>query len=67
MSAKPQFQSPDDLLPSVDYPPAIEQAVKPELKVVSETPPPAVPRATPGDPLAAIKAMSEEEKIALFS
>ena len=67
MSAKPQVLSPDDLLPSVDYPAPFEDTVEHELKIINGTPAPAVQRATASNPLAAIKAMSDEEKIALFS
>jgi hypothetical protein len=55
------------LLPSVDYPAPFEQAVEAELKVVSSTHPSAAQRAKASDPLSAVNALSEEEKIALFS
>lgn len=57
----------DELLPSVDYPAPFEQPAEPELKVVSSAPANPLARAKASDPLHAVKALSEEEKIALFS
>jgi hypothetical protein len=67
-------QPSDELLPSNDFPASDQDpAPSPALKVISE-PPAAVSllaqpelAAVTGDPLQAIRAMSEEEKIALFS
>lgn len=71
MSAKLQIRLSDTLLPANEF--SAEAEAPPVLRVVSETPassaklsPPALPAAT-SDPLRAIKAMSEEEKIALCS
>ena len=74
MSAKPRISAEvplharRELLPAVDYSAQLENAAEPELKVVSSKPAPvADPHAKPSDPLAAFMALSEEEKIALFS
>lgn len=66
-STEPQVHSLDGLLPAVDYPAPFEGTMEHEPKVIIGTPSPAVQRATASNPLDAIKAMSEEEKIALFS
>lgn len=76
MSAKPKPHPSDALLPPNEFLAPPESAPPPLLKVVSENPAP-IPLELPNfeparqpaatDPLQAIKAMSEEEKIALFS
>ena len=71
MSAKPQLIETDELLPAVDYPAPFESAPEPSHKAVREAQLPALALVTksdkPSDPLRVIAAMSEEEKIALFS
>jgi len=67
MSAKPQFASPDALLPSPDYPAPSTGADTSDLTLGKGAPAPAAQPAKTSDPLSALKAMTEEEKIALFS
>jgi hypothetical protein len=54
------------VLPKSDDPPA-HSAAAPAIEVASGAPAAVVPRPAASDPLGSIKAMSEEEKIALFS
>jgi len=58
VSAQPQ-----PVAPSNDALAPREGSTAPDVKLVSRTP----PRFVPNDPLAMLKALSEEEKIALFS
>jgi len=73
MPAKLQPLASDALLPANDFSPAPEADTRPPLKIVgdSQEPPSRLPEpnltTAPRDPLHAIKAMSEEEKIALCS
>ena len=62
MSHKPQT-----LTASEDRPTLTASDIDHDVKNASDAPAPRVQRAAASDPLALIKAMSEEEKIALFS
>ena len=68
MTALPKPRPSEELLPTNDLPSPVEAAPQPALKVVTDEPLPAAQTpqpAAPHDPLRAIKALSEEEKIAL--
>ena len=70
MSARPKPVEPD-MLPSVEYAPepaiTTKSELKSDLKVVESAPAAATKPILPLDPLAALKTLTDEEKIALFS
>jgi hypothetical protein len=67
MSAKRQLATPETMLPIVDYPAQPAVAAKRDLKLVVDAQPPQSTAVEPVDPLAQVKALSEAERIALFS
>jgi hypothetical protein len=67
MSAKHNFAGSEALLPPVDYATKPAATAKHDLMIVSDVAAPDTAPRKHNDPLADIAAMSEEEKIALFS